>query len=500
MAVEKSRRSGDSIWTFSTYFTEGFPFAIIRTLSGLFFRDMKVSLEGIGLTSLFGLPWTLKFLWAPGVGEYGTRRRWLLLSQVLFLLILALATMLVPLKSGALAFAILFFVGAFIAATQDIAVDGYYMERLDSQGQAKYLGLRVMAYRVAMIVGPGVVAMIGTRGSWLWAFSTATLIFGAFVVFHLFYLPEATPERRPLADIGRRLARPATVSTLALTAVAVVGMVLLFNSSLLLSLKHRLPFLKGLNFASGITLLLLLAMLALIGLRGPIRRRLQNRPDSYYSQAFLVFVDQPRIGVILSFLILLRAGEYMQSTMIAPFLVDIGIKTHYGWISGYVGFPLAIAGALVGGWAISRWGMKKAMWPFIVAQNLTSLVYMALASHLASFETLNRNAAQPVSIGVGNLLAVAGVHGLDQFSSGLGNAVLITFLMGICHKDFKAAHYAFGSALWSIGGLVAGLASGSVASWLGYARLFGVSFLISVPAMLLIPFLPLMKKSAAPSG
>ncbi len=62
---KKIRADNPSIWAFTTYFAEGFPYSIIRTVSSLFFRDMKMSLEGIGLTSLFGLPWVLKFLWAP---------------------------------------------------------------------------------------------------------------------------------------------------------------------------------------------------------------------------------------------------------------------------------------------------------------------------------------------------------------------------------------------------------------------------------------------------
>ena len=42
---------------------------------------MKISLEAIGLTSLFGLPWVLKFLWGPYIDQYGTKRRWMLYMQ-----------------------------------------------------------------------------------------------------------------------------------------------------------------------------------------------------------------------------------------------------------------------------------------------------------------------------------------------------------------------------------------------------------------------------------
>ena len=52
-------------WCFSTYFAEGFPFSVIRSVSTVFFRDRGVSLEAVGLTTFFGLPWILKFFWGP---------------------------------------------------------------------------------------------------------------------------------------------------------------------------------------------------------------------------------------------------------------------------------------------------------------------------------------------------------------------------------------------------------------------------------------------------
>ncbi len=101
---------------------------------------------------------------------------------------------------------------------------------------------------------------------------------------------------------------------------------------------------------------------------------------------------------------------------------------------------------------------------------------------------------KPVGIGITNLALVAFTHGFDQFAGGLGTAVLMTYLMRICHQEFKAAHYAIGSALWSISAPFAGVASGFIAGWLGYAWLFGLSFVASIPAMVLIPFLPYLEE------
>lgn len=85
------------VWTFTTYFCEGLPYSIIRTVSTVFFRDNGVSLEGIGLTSLFGLPWALKFFWAPHLDRYGTKRQWLLIMQILLTGLQLVAAALAPL-------------------------------------------------------------------------------------------------------------------------------------------------------------------------------------------------------------------------------------------------------------------------------------------------------------------------------------------------------------------------------------------------------------------
>ena len=112
------------VWTFTTYFCEGLPYSIIRTVSTVFFRDNGVSLEGIGLTSLFGLPWALKFFWAPHLDRYGTKRQWLLLMQILLAGLLLIAAALAPLPQAIPLIGMTFFVGSLLAATHDIAIDG----------------------------------------------------------------------------------------------------------------------------------------------------------------------------------------------------------------------------------------------------------------------------------------------------------------------------------------------------------------------------------------
>ena len=81
---------GPQVWTSTTYFAEGFPYGAVVNLADLFFVSRGASLEAVGLTSLFHLPWNLKFLVGPFVDAYATKRRWLIAVEVLLTGALAL--------------------------------------------------------------------------------------------------------------------------------------------------------------------------------------------------------------------------------------------------------------------------------------------------------------------------------------------------------------------------------------------------------------------------
>jgi len=486
----KKHCSKPSVWAFTTYFAEGFPYTIIRSISSLFFRDMKVSLENIGLTSLFGLPWILKFLWAPVVDETSTKKRWMVAVQFILALMMINVAFLAPLTNGIPAIALILFLGSFVAATNDVVIDGYYMEALSQEDQAKYVGYRVMAYRIAMMAGTGVIATIGSVYNWFLAFFSAGILFLLIALFHRYFLPEVENRKKSVLKEFVSLFNVKTALFLVFASLAVYFIRVFLHSEFFTKLKLSYPFLKKIYFSHVVAVILLLFLVVLALFSKKIKATLEKNSESNYAKAFLTFIDRDKIGIILAFIILLRTGEWMLSSMVAPFMVDLGIKVHYGWLSAMVGLPASIIGAMVGGVLISKYSMRKMMWPFILAQNLTNVVYMVLALHLSKFIIMNTGVSNPQSIGAFNLFLVAFVQAFDQFAGGLGTAVLMTFLMKICIENYKAAHYAIGSGLMSVTGMFAGVLSGIIAGKLGYAWLFGISFLASVPAMALIPFLP----------
>jgi len=123
------------VWAFTTYFAEGLPYSIIRMVSSVFFRDMRVSLEAIGLTSLFGIPWVIKFLWGPLIDQFGTKRKWLLIMQCLLVLLFIIVAFMSPLPYGVKFVAGLLFICAFLSATHDIAIDTTWRHSINKARQ-----------------------------------------------------------------------------------------------------------------------------------------------------------------------------------------------------------------------------------------------------------------------------------------------------------------------------------------------------------------------------
>src|SRR5512134_1200958 len=107
------------------YFAQGLPSGLIAKALPPLLREQGVSLSVIGFTSLLALPWALKFAWAPFIDRYGSRKRWLLVLNVLAMMLM----LLVASRDFAswvevlpLLLAVLFGMN-LVSATQDIATD-----------------------------------------------------------------------------------------------------------------------------------------------------------------------------------------------------------------------------------------------------------------------------------------------------------------------------------------------------------------------------------------
>ena len=111
-------------------------------------------------TSWFYLPWVMKPFWSPLVEIFRTKRFWIVLMQFILGAGLAGVALTIP-ASNFIRYTLAFFwLLAFSSATHDIAADGFYMMALSRHQQAWFVGVRSTFFRLAMIVGQGVLVMV----------------------------------------------------------------------------------------------------------------------------------------------------------------------------------------------------------------------------------------------------------------------------------------------------------------------------------------------------
>ncbi len=140
-------------------FSSGLPLLLTITVLQAWMKEEGVDLAVIGMMALVGLPYTLKFLWAPFVDRFtlpflGRRRGWLLVAQLaLVFSIIGLGTTDPANNPWMVAFAA--FLVTFFSASQDIVVDAYRREDLPDEELGLGSSLYVNGYRVGMLLASG---------------------------------------------------------------------------------------------------------------------------------------------------------------------------------------------------------------------------------------------------------------------------------------------------------------------------------------------------------
>ncbi len=467
-------------WVSTTYFAEGFPYAIIHTAADALFTVMGMSLSTLGLTTLLHLPWNLKFLWGPLVDQYETKRRWLLGVELLLCVLLGGLALFGDAQAPLPLLAGLFMVIALLAATHDIAIDGFYLEGLDRTGQSRYVGFRAAAFRGAMwAVGSPLLWLAGAvswRVAWLLGFALMVLC----TAYHAAALPRPEARQRPIRQLLRRLLTPRVLLgmlALGLGAGWAHGQRWWGIPAQVAAVAAAVPGLGELSLPGWIGLGMLLAVLLLLAGVSRIRRLVARR-DSAYARAFVVFLDQPGVGRILAFVLLYRIGESFLHKMRWPFLHrELGLTLEgYALANGTVGLLATFAATLLGGLLIARHGLRRFIWPFVLAQNLLNLLYAGLAAW-----------PEPSQVGLGVITAVVTI---EHIGAGLGTAIFMVYLMRCCDPEHKAAHMALLTALMSVGYTLAGVASGALADAVGYGSYFVLTFVATLPSMALIAVVP----------
>jgi PAT family beta-lactamase induction signal transducer AmpG len=375
-------------WVAVLYFAQGFPFGVFREVWGVFFRTHGVSLREIGMMELLGLPWIAKPLWAPLVDRYGDRRRWIAACLV----VLAAALLLHPIfdaaHPGLFVWSVLLLF-TFASATQDIAIDAHTIAFLERGEEGAANGIRVSAYRVAVILVGGILVFLADFTGW-----NATFLIGGAILLALVPVVLRAPAAELVAAERKRFFRP-----------------------------------------------------------------------------FLYWLTRPASLPTLLFVLLYKLGDQAISPMIKPFWVDRGLTIkEIGMISTTLGVGLTIAGALLGGFLTTRWGLIRGLLVMGLFQAASNLFY--------SF----------VAFAGGGRSAIYAAGLFESFTQGLGTAAFLALLMRLCDKEHAGTQYALLSALFSLVRHVSGAASGWATEALGYGPFFLYTFFLAFPALLLLPW------------
>jgi MFS transporter, PAT family, beta-lactamase induction signal transducer AmpG len=140
-------------------FSCGLPLLLTITVLQAWMQEEGVDLTVIGLMALVGLPYTIKFLWAPFLDRYtlpllGRRRGWLLTAQLALALAIAAMGLTNPGANPWIVAAAAFLV-TFFSASQDIVVDAYRREDLSDEELGLGSSLYVNGYRLGMLLASG---------------------------------------------------------------------------------------------------------------------------------------------------------------------------------------------------------------------------------------------------------------------------------------------------------------------------------------------------------
>ena len=151
-------------------FSSGLPLYLTKTTLQAWMTTAGVSLTAIGVFSLLNAPYSLKFVWAPVLDRYvppflGRRRGWMLITQILLLVSIAVMSLHDP-KAGLMALGINALVIAFLSASQDITIDAYRTDILTKDELGPGTSVYVLGYRIALILTGWLALVLADRLEW----------------------------------------------------------------------------------------------------------------------------------------------------------------------------------------------------------------------------------------------------------------------------------------------------------------------------------------------
>jgi PAT family beta-lactamase induction signal transducer AmpG len=194
-------------WVPSAYLAEGIPYAMVIWCAGTMFKDLGHSDGEITIaTATVGIAWSLKPLWAAFLDMYRSKRFFVVTMEIVMAAVLGGLALALPLPSYFQIVVAGLWVLAFASATQDICIDGIYINALDARQQAKWMGVQGMAWNGGRVFSTA--AVVGLAGwlqsggtapveAWMYAFGLAAVTMAMLAIWHRVVLPVGAAVQTP---------------------------------------------------------------------------------------------------------------------------------------------------------------------------------------------------------------------------------------------------------------------------------------------------------------
>ncbi len=172
---------------------------------------------------------------------------------------------------------------------------------------------------------------------------------------------------------------------------------------------------------------------------------------------------------VFFFIVAYKLGDNMATALATPFYLDLGFSmTQIGLIAKHAALWPAIMGALIGGVAMLRLGINRALWIFGFIQMVSILGFALLAK-----------------VGQSSGL-LAAVISFEYLGVGLGTAAFTAFIARETSKTFAATQFALFTALAALPRSVASASTGWLAQEFGWALFFVFCTILALPGLLVL--------------
>jgi MFS transporter, PAT family, beta-lactamase induction signal transducer AmpG len=207
----------------------------------------------------------------------------------------------------------------------------------------------------------------------------------------------------------------------------------------------------------------------------PGRLRLRLRLREAVIAPFAEFLRRQGIAVallILAFIVCYALGEAFSATMATPFYVKTGFsKTEIATVTKIFGLGATLAGVFLGGLAVSRYGVLKALLGCGICHALSNLMFAAQAL-----------AGHDVSVLVCTIT-------IENLAGGMASAAFVTYLSVLCNVTYTATQYALFTSFMALGRTALASTSGWVADHVGWVGFFLISTLLTLPGLAILTWM-----------